>query len=139
MKRIVYTALLVMAAAAVVSAQQWDPGPGSRRGPGPRYDRRHYSGPGQYRADRWENVTVTGNLELIDGNIALPQDEVIYYVTGLNRLIGFVDGLKEGAEVTLEGAALPLPGDGDRRVLQVSKLEIDGKTYDNLTPRFQNR
>jgi hypothetical protein len=81
-----------------------------------------------------ETVTVTGNLELLDGHIALRQDTVTYYTAGLNRLIGFVDGLKEGAVVTLEGAARRLPGDGERRLLLVSRLEINGKTYDNLSP-----
>jgi hypothetical protein len=106
----------------------------------PGYDRRHHSGPGPgyYREDRGtntqESVTIAGNLELIDGSIALRQDTVTYYTIGLNRLIGFIDGLKEGAAVTLEGTARKLPGDGDHRVLLVSKLEINGKTYDNLTP-----
>ncbi|MDR2071634.1 MAG: hypothetical protein LBP81_09500 [Treponema sp.] len=145
MKRIFYAVLLVMAAAAVVSAQQWGPGYG-REGPGPRFrDDRRDSGPGRgyYRedpreADR-ETVTLTGKLELIDGNIALRQDTVTYYIAGLNRLTGFVDGLKEGAEVTLEGVSRKLPGDGERRVLLASRLGLNGKTYDNLTPALTSR
>jgi hypothetical protein len=141
----VYAALLMMIAAAVVSAQQWGPGPDSMHGARSRHDRRPYSGPrpGYYReepkAARWEQATLTGNLEVIDGNIALRQDAVTYYITGLNRLVGFIDGLKEGASVTLEGAARPLPGAGEFRLFLVSKLGINGKTYDNLNPQFQKQ
>jgi hypothetical protein len=138
----VYIALLMMIAAAAVSAQQWGPGPDSMHGAWSRHGRRPSSGPrpGDYReypqAPHWEKAAVTGNLELIDGNIALRQDAVTYYITGLNRLVGFIDGLKEGAAVTLEGAVRPLPGNGEHRLFLVSKLEINGRTYDNLSPRF---
>jgi hypothetical protein len=149
MKRIFYIAVLILIAAGTVTAQQWGPGYG-RWGQGPRHGRRHYDdrphygpGPGYFRedprSDIRETVTVTGSLELIDGVIALRRDTVTYYTVGLNRLIGFIDGLKEGAEVTLEGSARRLPGEGDRRVLLVSRLGINGKTYDNLTPAPANR
>jgi hypothetical protein len=81
-----------------------------------------------------ETTTLTGKLELINGQIALKQGETTYYVAGLQRLIGFVDGLKEGAEVTLEGIALAYPGNGETRSLLVSKLTLNGKEYDNLNP-----
>jgi hypothetical protein len=129
MKRIFCIALLALTAAVIVSAQQ--------RGP-PGYGRGEHHGPG-YRAGPRETVTVTGSLELIDGTIALKQDTVTYYVMGLNRLTGFIDGLKEGAAVTLEGSARRLPGEGERRALLVSRLEINGKTYDNLTPALRDR
>jgi hypothetical protein len=144
MKQIFYIALLVLAAAGTVSAQQRGPGSGQwghapRHGTRHEYDRRPFSGPGHYREDprnnTWETVTVTGSLELIDGNIAVRQDSVIYYAAGLNRLIGFIDGLKEGAPVTLEGTSRKLPEDGERRFLLVSRLEINGKTYDNINPQ----
>ncbi|MDR2246013.1 MAG: hypothetical protein LBE17_04960 [Treponema sp.] len=142
MKRMMYISLLMTIAVAAVSAQQWGPGPDSMHGAWSRHGRQPYSGPqsGYYReyptTPYWEKAAVTGNLELIDGNIALRQDAVTYYITGLNRLVGFIDGLKEGAAVTLEGAARPLPGNGEHRVLLVSKLEINGKTYGNLSHRF---
>jgi hypothetical protein len=108
------------------------------------YGHRQNFGPGpgcrEYPASNVpESVAVTGKLELIDGKIALTQDTTTYYIIGLRRLIGFIDGLKEGAEVTLEGAARPLPGDGERKVLLVSKLGINGKTYDNLSPALTDR
>ncbi|MDR0376829.1 MAG: hypothetical protein LBH70_03455 [Spirochaetaceae bacterium] len=150
MKRNIMITLLVMLAltAGSVSAHQREPGygPGWR---GPRHERRQYSRrfSGPPRSNRredtttlvWEKVTVTGNLELIDGAIALRQDAVTYYPIGLNRLVGFIDGLKEGARVTLEGAARPLSTDGERRFLAASKLELNGKTYDNLTPPVTDR
>jgi hypothetical protein len=146
MKRIAYLVLLVLLAAGAVSAQQWGPG----RGP-------WGHGPGYYREDprpareAWASLTLTGTLELIDGNIALRKDAVTYYIIGLNRLAGFIDGLREGAAVTLEGAARPLSRDGyraaagaaaedgGRRIFLASKLELNGKTYDNLTPALTNR
>ncbi|MDR3130020.1 MAG: hypothetical protein LBU18_00560 [Treponema sp.] len=158
MKRIFYIALLAMLAAGSASAQQWG---ADRRGPGPmpgtrRYDERWDYGPGpgsrrdklqdkrlnERREERrgtsrdnflGEAVAVTGSLELIDGNIALRQDSVTYYVAGLDRLTGFIEGLKEGAEVSLEGTALKLPGEGERRILLPAKLVINGKAYENLT------
>jgi hypothetical protein len=120
MKRMFYIALLVLTTAAALSAQQGGP---------------HGWGRGAIR----EPVTITGSLELIDGNIALRQDTIIYYIKGIERLIGFIDGLKEGAEVTLEGTALAMPREKDRRVLLVFKLGINGKTYDNLTPALMGR
>jgi hypothetical protein len=114
-------------------------------GPRSGYGHRSYSGPGPGRCredpgtDIREIVAVAGNLELIDGRIALRQDGTVYYIIGLNRFLGFIDGLKEGAAVTLEGAAWTLPGDGERRVLLASKLGLNGKTYDNLAPAFTDR
>jgi hypothetical protein len=147
MKRMFYIALLVLATAAAISAQQRRPPGWSRWGPThgirPKYDHRHSSPRPGYSQENpatiRELVTVTGSLELIDGNIALRQDTITYYIKGIERLIGFIDGLKEGAEVSLDGYALRLPGEGDRRVLLVSKLGINGKTYDNLTPALTGR
>ncbi|MDR1786547.1 MAG: hypothetical protein LBR23_08850, partial [Spirochaetaceae bacterium] len=62
-------------------------------------------------------------------------DKKTYYAAGIQRLVGFIDGLKEGATVTLEGGAVSLPRDTDSYVLRVSKLTLNGKVYDNLTPQ----
>jgi hypothetical protein len=147
MKRIAYLVLLVLMGVGAVSAQQWGNGcgPWGKR-PGYGQGRHTGPGPGYYREDprpaawetweTWETLTLTGNLELIDGHIVLRKDAVTYYITGLNRLVGFIEGLTEGAAVTLEGAVRPLPGDedGERCIFLVSKLGLNGKTYDNLTP-----
>jgi hypothetical protein len=148
MKRIAYLVLLVLLAAGAVSAQQWGPGSGPW-GKGPGYYREDHRSPAREAWEPWASLTLTGNLELIDGNIALRKDAVTYYIIGLNRLAGFIDGLREGATVTLEGAARPLSGDRyrteagagaeGRRIFLASKLELNGKTYDNLTPALTNR
>jgi hypothetical protein len=89
-------------------------------------------------------VTVTGALSLIDGRIALENDTAAYYVMGLGKLIGFVDGLKEGASVTLEGFAGPLyhrdrdGADKERQFLRVTKLTLDGRSYDLPAPAMVN-
>ncbi|MDR2510616.1 MAG: hypothetical protein LBC77_08240 [Spirochaetaceae bacterium] len=77
-----------------------------------------------------ENVTVTGVLALTQGHIALKEGDTTYFVGGLGRLVGFVDGLKEGARVTLEGAAISSPNDAKLKMLRVSKLSINGKEYE---------
>jgi hypothetical protein len=89
-------------------------------------------------------ITVTGTLSLIDGRIALENDTTAYYVMGLGKLIGFVDGLKEGADVTLEGFAGPLHrknqdgADKERRFLRVTRLTLDGRSYDLPAPAMAN-
>jgi hypothetical protein len=85
-------------------------------------------------------ITVTGTLSLIDGRIALENDTAVYYVAGLGKLIGFVDGLKEGAGVTLEGFGRPLhrrnksEADKERQLLRVTRLTLDGRSYDLPAP-----
>jgi hypothetical protein len=81
-----------------------------------------------------ETSTITGKLELVNGNIAVKNGDTVYYIIGLDRFIGFVDGLKEGAEVSLEGWAFAAPGRPENRSFLVSKLTFNGKEYDNLLP-----
>jgi hypothetical protein len=78
-----------------------------------------------------ETVTVNGNLQFIEGRIAVIADGKTYYTNGpFQRLFGFVDGLKEGAAVKLDGAASPVPLNPGARFLWVTKLTFNGKTYD---------
>ena len=51
----------------------------------------------------------------------------VYLVPMLNRYIGFISGLKEGAKVTVEGR-------GSRNMIQPVKVNIDGKDYDFNIP-----
>jgi hypothetical protein len=60
-------------------------------------------------------------------------DGTTYYVDGVRRLIGFVDGLKEGAAVKLEGTVKTFHRDSDAQFLQTSKLTFNGKDYDFST------
>ncbi|MDR1929075.1 MAG: hypothetical protein LBQ44_00460 [Treponema sp.] len=85
------------------------------RGPGPRFTA--------------EALTVSGNLQLVDGHIAVVSNGVNYYTPGLHRLVGFVDGFKEGAAVRLEGRAGAAPPDAGARFLWVTKLTLNGRDY----------
>jgi len=70
-------------------------------------------------------ITVTGTLQLQDGQIALAGGNTVYFVPVLGRYIGFIDGLKEGAGVSIDGYA-------SGNYLQPSKVTINGKSYDFL-------
>jgi hypothetical protein len=63
--------------------------------------------------------------------IALTENGVTYYTPEILRYAGFIEGLKDGAKVTLEGYAVPAnPQDGNSKMLRVSKLTIGSKDYD---------
>ena len=81
-----------------------------------------------------ETVTVSGSLIVSRGSPAVKSGDDIYLVKGINRLVGFVDGLKEGAQVTIDGFALTSPRDSNFKVLRPSKLTLNGKTYDLSPP-----
>lgn len=83
-----------------------------------------------------EPVTVSGTLKLENGFIALQSGDTTYYVPGLNRYVGFIDGLKEGSNVSVEGRTF-------RNILMPSKLTVSGRSYElaagnaELRSRFQ--
>ena len=77
-----------------------------------------------------EQVTVSGSMVVAYGSPALKSGEVTYIVSGINRLIGFVDGLKEGVQVTIEGRSISNPRDNNLKFLRPAKLTFGGKTYD---------
>jgi hypothetical protein len=119
-KGIAFFSLLVLLSAGMLSAQS-----GGRRGTEPRVQP--------------EQVTVTGNLGLEKGRIALKNGDDIYYVSGIQRYIGFIDGLKEGAAVTVDGSVIKITGeDHEARLLRVTKLTISGRVYD-LAPTDNER
>jgi hypothetical protein len=124
MKRIVLFGLLVLCAAGFVSAQM-GPGGMGRWGYPPAQP---FS-----QVPAAEQTTVSGNLSIVHGRIALVSGDTTYYTGGLDRFVGFIDGLKEGARVSLEGAAYQLPNDPKAKILRVSKLTLNGKDYD-LSP-----
>jgi hypothetical protein len=123
MKRIVLFGLLALCTAGFVSAQMGSRGMGRWAPPVPPSP----------QAPAAEEITVSGNLSIVHGRIALVSGDTTYYVGGLDRLVGFIDGLKEGARVSLEGAAYQSPGDPKVKILRVSKLTLNGKDYD-LSP-----
>jgi hypothetical protein len=114
MKRSILLVILGLLAAAGLFAQSESGGTGGSRTP----------------REPPTAVTVSGNLALVNGRIGLTSGGSTYYVTGIGRLIGFVEGLKEGAPVTLEGYEFPLPAAPEYRLLRVLKLSINGKDYE---------
>jgi len=82
-----------------------------------------------------ESVNVSGNLTISQGMIAVIDKDTTYLAMSLNRYTGFIDGLKEGAAVTLEGYALPYPQNDKVKMLRVQKMTLNGKDYDLAWPR----
>jgi hypothetical protein len=116
LKRNILFIVMILGFAAMVQAQVWGPGWNWRNTPAS------------------ETVTVTGTMVVAQGMPALKSGDVTYYVSGISQLIGFVDGLKEGAQVTIEGAAITSPSDKNVKFLSPSKLTINGKVYDLAPP-----
>jgi hypothetical protein len=123
MKRIIFLALCVLAAAAAVSAQTGNrPVPDAGRG---------FTPPAQ--------ETISGNLGISGGMISLESGGGLYYVAGLNRFIGFIDGLKEGAAVSLTGYAFDSPRLSGAKVFRAIELRLNGKSYELAPPAGEFR
>jgi hypothetical protein len=75
-------------------------------------------------------VTVEGVLQLEKGVVAVASGDSIYLVPVLTRYIGFIEGLKEGAKISVEGSQF-------RNFIQPVKVTINGKSYD--FPEFRNK
>ena len=86
--------------------------------------------PRQQQAPRQapKQVSVDGTLAWVKGKIALQSGDTTYYVHGIKRLLGFVDALKDGAHVKLEGLAFALR-DEKTNFLTVQKVVIGDKEY----------
>ena len=50
-------------------------------------------------------TTIRGTLGLSNGRISVVSGNITYYIRGIQRFVGFIDGLKEGAQVSLDGYA----------------------------------
>jgi len=70
-----------------------------------------------------EPVAIEGTLKLERGFVAVESGDSVYLVPMLNRYIGFINGLSEGARVSVEGREF-------RNTIHPTKLTISGKTYD---------
>jgi hypothetical protein len=93
-----------------------------------------------------EKITISGNLGISQGFISLESGGQLYYVMGLQRFTGFIDGLKAGAPVTLEGYVIPprnygwnLPPaqtgiQGTPYFFRALTLNLGGKNYDLSPP-----
>jgi len=116
-KKAFFSLILIFGLAAVVSAQQRD------------------SGRNQRVLPPAETVTASGNLVVAHGMPAIRSGDTTYLVFGLNRLVGFVDGLREGAFVTIEGTARTSRNDNSLKFLMPSKLDLGGRNYELARPQ----
>jgi len=84
-------------------------------------------------------TNIRGTLGLSAGRIAVVSGNITYYVRGLERFVGFIDGLKEGAQVSIDGyaAAPTVEGQKDRLFYPVT-LTLNGKNYEVGSPTAFN-
>jgi hypothetical protein len=87
---------------------------------------------GTVPAQNWRNPwgaaqsrTVNGTLQLQNGLIAVQDGTAIYFVPMLERYIGFIEGLKEGSRISIEGYV-------SGNYIEPLKITINGKSYDFL-------
>jgi len=86
------------------------------------------SAPRAAREQKRENnsVTVEGTLKLEKGFVAVENADNVYVVPMLNRYIGFINGLREGAKVSVEGYEF-------KNMIRPIKVTIEGKSYDFMS------
>ena len=72
-------------------------------------------------------ITVEGTLQFQNGQIVLNSGTEVYFIPSINRLIGFIDGLREGARVSVEGYAYG-------NIIHSTKLTVSGRVYDFPDP-----
>ena len=56
-------------------------------------------------------------------------EEKTYFITGIRQLLGFVDGLKEGAQLTLTGRAYGGSYIPEYGFFRTEKVNFNGKDY----------
>lgn len=115
MKKIVVLVAIAAIAASAVAAQGMRPG---------LWNQAPATEPAQ------EMIKVDGRLSLVNGHPAVVSTGKTYYVRIPGMLYGYLDTLKDGAVVKLEGYAISVPLAENVFVLQVVKLNVGGKDYD---------
>ena len=128
MKKTVIAMVILLAAAGIASAQPWG-GQGGMMGQGTNNFGQRSWAPAQ-TAPTLEKITLEGTLELVNARIVIKKDAKTYYVMIPSRLYGFVDGLKEGASVKVEGYVHEVYGVKDSFAVRAEKLTVAGKTID---------
>ena len=96
-------------------------------------------GGGIFAQSNAPTTTIRGTLGLSNGKVSVVSGNITYYVRGIGRFVGFIDGLKEGAQVSLDGyASVPtVEGQKDRLFYPVT-LTLNGKTYEVGSPEARN-
>ena len=142
MKRTFLLFILASCAITFASAQGQDRWEQRRNyGEPPRYSQERGNPPRRMQGSprdfyqKAESASVSGNLTIVRGMIAVSSGDVTYLAGGLQRFVGFIDGLKEGAAVTLEGSAFAVPQNDKVKFLLVQKMTLNGKDYDLGRPR----
>jgi len=130
MKRTLAFLIIAFSAIALVSAQQGYNHRGEGRGPGHNHEGKNFKN----QKFTLEKVSVTGSLTILNGKFAVSSDDTTYITRGLRPYIGFIEGLKYGAAVTVEGASFPVSEKDDVKFLLIEKLTIDGTEYDLGNP-----
>ena len=110
MKRIALCVMVLLAAAGIAAAQT--------------------SGTKTAAAAAQNVVKIEGKLALINGAIGIQAKEKTYYLAMPQYLFGFIDGLKEGAQVKLEGYEFTNARTPEYVRFRVTKLSFNGKDYD---------
>jgi hypothetical protein len=76
-----------------------------------------------YGATPGQSVSISGVLGLENGAVTVSDGKTTYAAPALNRYIGFIDGFKEGAQVTVQGYLCAY------NTLIPATLTINGKSY----------
>ena len=133
MKRILMIALLALSAVSLIFAQ------------GIEDSRAQSSRPEQRQRPEFtpEKTSVTGNLTIASGMAAIKSNDATYLIPGLIQYAGFIEGVKDGAQVTIEGISAPRRADVKTVMLMPTKLIIGNKEYELGRPfagaMMQNR
>ena len=104
MKKLIFVIIIACLAAGMAFAQNWGNGWGT---PIPRN----------------QVISITGTLQLQNGVIAVVSGNNAYYVPALTQYIGFIEGLREGAQISIDGYV-------SGNYVQPTKVTISGKSYD---------
>jgi hypothetical protein len=98
MKKLIFVLVITVLVIGIVSAQNW----GNRGNP--------------------QSVTVYGTLQLQNSQIVVVSGNTVYFCPMIGRYVGFIDGLKKGNSVTIEGFTYG-------NMLQPTKLTAGGQSY----------
>ncbi len=123
-------AFLLVGAAAAQPFGQWNQPRGYMQGNVPMQMPYGYRGQLPTTLPALESVKLEGTLELVDARVAIKKDDKTYFVMIPSRLFGFIDGLKEGASVKIDGYSRAFPYAENSYVVHVNTLELNGKTID---------
>ena len=76
-------------------------------------------------------VTIEGTIKIDKGFITLESGDSKYFVPLFSRYAGSIEGIKDGAKVSVEGYSF-------KNMIQPNKAEIDGKSYIFVQPPRDN-